>query len=135
MKKVESKKLYTWDERDALADEWKKTAVWKQFFKQKIQELVGIPIAALALWKIPTWLGYGIVKLLNIDLVNNTWFCNGVSYDQIKVWGLGLVIFVIIAAFIGVNYTIAKDRVNDESYRKFSLYGQNDEEKKRPIKD
>jgi len=113
------------------AKEYVKSNIWKQFWKQKLYELILIPLAILSLWKIPSWIGWGIIKLFNIDPATNKMFCETdlgllsnscIGINEYLVWAWGLVVILIIAAFIIINWIKAKDMVKDEARTKYNLY-------------
>jgi len=116
------------------AREYVKNNVWKQFLKQKIYELGIIPLGVLAIWKIPSIIGWSLVKLFNIDIINNTWFCknsgydnagkivcDGVNYNNLNIWLFGVIILLVLILFLGINWIIAERKVKNAAADKFKV--------------
>lgn len=141
--KIKKETRYTKDRNERLekARQYVKDNVWKQFFKQKVYELGIIPLSGLALWKVPTWIGWGIVKLFNLTtssglvcnkIVNGTIMdnfsgamvdnriCDGVNYNNGAVWFIGLIILVVLFFFAAINWYCAKETVVEKARYKFS---------------
>jgi hypothetical protein len=142
MKKKMKEKIENKNIRIEKAKEYVKVTTWKKFFKYKAVELIGIPIGTVAGWKIPLWVGNGLVNLFNID-VNNSFFCNriesatetminqwtgeaipkavcdGIGYNTAVVWFFGLIVLVLTSAFLYINYTIAKENATEEAKDKY----------------
>jgi hypothetical protein len=111
--------------------EYVRANVWKRFFKYKLYELGIIPTIAIVIWKLPLWIGWGFIKLFNIDPTTATFFCkdtgasamqaicDGVNYSSWSIWGCGVVILLILGVFICANWKIAKENVIEEAQKKF----------------
>lgn len=95
----------------------------KYFFQQKILEVIGIPIAILAIWKVPIWLSEAIIKIFNIDAANTLPFCEtdiigtnaNTAYCIGKVsvgqeWLCGLIILISLVVIIWFNWYYANKR-------------------------
>lgn len=120
------------EKRIKLAREYIKKNLWKRIGKYKLIELVVIPFLALGLWKIPTWIGWGIIKLFNIP-VTNYWFCqdtgadttkricDNLNYSTISIWGVGFIFLMLLGMFILINLIIAKNNIEDEAMEKYDI--------------
>ena len=110
------------------AQEYVKDNVWKRFWKYKLFELGIVPTAALAIWKIPTILGWGFINLFNINPAKSTWFCSklvaacdGVHYSDGQIYGTGFMILAVLIGVIWINWMVAKENVTDEARKKFDI--------------
>lgn len=119
------------EERIKKAEEYIKTNIWKKFWKYKLNELWIIPLSILAIWKVPYWIGLGIVKLFNIP-ITNSWFCEyankipgdytcGIDYSIGKLWSCGAVILFLLGLIIWINWIYAKQKVEEEAENKFKV--------------
>jgi len=114
-------------------EQYIKENTWKKFLKYKIMELGIIPLLILALWKLPLWIGHGVLNLFGVNLVTSTFFCtdlnsnligtpiicDGISYSQSLVWITGFGILILLIGFIAINWKFAKETVEEEAYDKY----------------
>ena len=140
MGKIKSSSEQNRKNRIKQAKEYVNKNVWKRFLKYKIMELGIIPLSILTIWKLPLWIGWGIIKLFNINPVTNKWFCeninmNGtleiicdnVNYDIEKIWLIGFIILFLIIIFVGLNYWIAHNNIKSEAEDKFNVNSYDDD--------
>ena len=101
--------------------EFVRSRTWRKFFSYKLWELIGLPLAILAIWKVPLWIGLGFINIFGIDAANTTLLCkretmasgcNGISY--VSVWGAGFIILMTLGFWIVMNYIWARARAEDE---------------------
>jgi hypothetical protein len=113
------------EERITLTNEYIRKNTWRRFLKYKIYELGIIPSFLLALWKLPLWVGWGIIRLFNINPITNPWFCtgntqvcNGITYSIFSIWLFGFFVLFVLSIFIGLNYYFAKSKSEEEAKKK-----------------
>jgi hypothetical protein len=124
-------------ERINLANLYVKQNIWKRFLKYKTYEFGIIPLAFLTLWKVPWWIGWWVVKIFNIDVYTNPYFCNGtrlgevasetticdgVKYNPLTIWLTGFFVCVVVIIFVFMNWKTAKSNLLDEATTKFDVY-------------
>ena len=96
-----------------------KSQTWKIFFKYKFIELFAIPLFVLAMWKVPSWVGWGFIKLFNIDAgneffceraceINDCLPCTGIV-SEFSVWGWGLIMIIVFCGFVALNWYFARE--------------------------
>jgi hypothetical protein len=121
------------DRKRKEAKDYIKTNLWKTFFKFKLIELIAIPLIILTLWKIPYWLGWGFIKLFNINPATSQTFCENISTDESKIlcdginyhinsiWLFGFFILVSFVVFLFLNYCLTKWYLKHKASKKFDV--------------
>src|ERR1044072_3326819 len=86
-----------------------KKLTWKKFFTYKAMELGIIPLAGLAIWKIPSLIGKLVLPLISDpeDFINkSSFFCYHINHDinnacvgnpdPVAVWFIGFTTLVLL---------------------------------------
>jgi hypothetical protein len=134
-------KKYKIDTQELESDINKLT--WKKFINYKLTELGIIPICILIFWKLSIWIGWQLIYLFNINILESPIFCNQIdsgkitqgafgnspvyicdkiNYNLTNIWIFGCFSLLFLIGFIILNYCIARRNARDETLNKNKLY-------------
>lgn len=110
-----------------------KTKTWDKFFRYKLKEILYLPAIILFLWKVPLLIGWGFIRLFNINPLTHHLFCvdtdisetkiicDGINYNLNQIWSFGFAMLIVFGFFVLINWAIARDNSKREAEKEFGI--------------